>query len=97
MAVAYSSQLKGVGMANGGVVWCAEGAGSITTDVQTRCISDPSSINVGDTVTVLSSLASSGAIDVLSGLTSLPLYFFHTQNDTFVVPDTTQINENLFD
>lgn len=48
MAVIHSASLKGVGIANAGVVWCSEGSGNFG-DASPKCVEDASTINVATT------------------------------------------------
>jgi len=83
-------------MANGGVLYCAQGAGLFTPPVKNTCFNSPQTIKLEDTVRVMTELDQRGVIDSLKGLSNTPLYFFHTLNDSLITPQATYINERLF-
>jgi len=55
MAVIHSASLKGVGIANAGVVWCSEGSGNFE-DASPKCVEDPTTIDAAVTLAVLTLL-----------------------------------------
>jgi len=86
MAVIHSASLKGVGIANAGVIWCSEGSGNFE-DASPKCVEDPTTIDAAVTLPVLTLLQGSGDIDNLGNVVNLPIYLIHTTNDVVVSPN----------
>lgn len=90
--VAFSSQVKGVGVVAGGPYHCSEG--SPLTAINT-CMNNPSAINTDDLEAYIDKESSSG-IDDATNLVNSKVFIFAGTKDTVVNPQSGHHAEDLY-